>query len=109
MQITWKSILGSAVFIWFFVKQWTDKLSKIIEPLVAEAEQRAKDGLIDKADRKAIVMKAISLLEQDGKIKLNFISRIIVSKVVDRIASKLPDFNISIKAKETLSRSQLIK
>lgn len=104
MKIMWPVIWSSAVTAWFFVKKWYVEISKIAEPLIIEAEKLSQDGKIDKADRKVLVMKAIALLEQRGTIKLNFIGRLIVGKVVDRIASKLPDFTIATQAKETLKQ-----
>lgn len=90
---------------WYLIKRWTDEISKIVEPLITEAEKLAQDGTIDKADRKKLVMLAITNLEKDGKIKLNLITRFIISKVIDKIAAKLPDFTISANAQELLKNS----
>jgi len=87
--------IGGVLTAWYFLRRWYNNISSIIEPLITEAEKMALDGVIDKADRKKLVMKAISLLEEQKKIKLNFITRFIVSKVVDKIADKLPDFKVS--------------
>ncbi len=96
------TILASIYAVWLKAKAIYNEAAKIVEPLVKEAEELAKDGLIDKADRKALVMSVIGRLETSGKIKLNFISRLIISKVVDKIADKLPDFTISKEAKGLL-------
>ena len=98
LQITLTGIIAA----WYFLKKCLDGLSKIVEPLVKEIERMALDGKIDKAERKILAMKAIKVLEARGIIKLNFLSRIIVGFVVDKIAQKLPDFKISKEANELL-------
>lgn len=90
---------------WFLIKKWLGEISKVVEPLCKEVEKMAIDGVIDKADRKALVMKAITLLEENKKIKLRFITRLIISKVVDKIASKLPDFTITKESRELLTKA----
>ena len=99
----WSGIIGGILAGWYFVKKWLDELSKIVEPLVREIEQMALDGKIDKAERKALVMKAIKILEERKIIKLNFLTRIIVGFVVDKIAQRLPDFKISKISNELLA------
>ena len=106
MIIDLKTVIPSVVILWGLLKKWYNEAAKILEPIVVEVEQRAKDGLIDKADRKAIAMKVISELEAQGKIqKLNFITKIIISKVVDKLASKLPDYQISKDVKDICAKS----
>ena len=87
--------LAGVIAAWFLIKKWFDDISKILEPVCKEVEKMAVDGKIDKADRKAIAMKTIAELEACGKIKLSFLSRSILSKIVDHIAGKLPDFTIT--------------
>ena len=92
---------------WFKSKQKTwDYLVKILTPLITEAEQMTKDGIIDKSERKELVMMAVKQLEKDGKIKLNFITRWMVKIVVNKIAEKLPDIKISIEAKKILENEK---
>lgn len=91
--------LATAFVIYYKIKKIIEELEKILDPIVKDIEERAKDGLIDKADRKSIALKAVSDLEKSGKIKLNFFKRLIISKVIDSIASKLPDFTISKEEK----------
>jgi hypothetical protein len=100
-----QAIISSILVAWYYIKKWTDKISKVIEPLIIEAEKLAQDGMIDKADRKKLVLSAIDNLEKQGKIKLNFITRFIVSKIVDKIAGKLPDFKISQETRELLTKN----
>lgn len=92
--------------VWLFIKRWTDKLSKVITPLVTEIEKMAIDGVIDKAERKTLAVKAIALLEQQGTIKLNIITRFVAHRIVNRIASRLPDFKISLQAQELLEKAK---
>jgi hypothetical protein len=84
------SISGLAIIT--AIKLWYNKIKPIITPMIKEAENDAKDGIIDKADRKHIVMVGIKEAEKNGYIKLNIISRFFISKVVDFIATRLPDF-----------------
>ncbi len=93
--------------VWYFLRRWYNGISSIIEPLIIEVENRALDGVIDKADRKGLVMKAIALLEEQKKIKLNLLSRLIISKVVDKIAEKLPDFKVSQDAAKIIDQTKV--
>lgn len=94
------SIVG-IIGAWYVIKKQWEDVCRIAEPVVKMFEQQALDGVIDKADRKALAMETIRCLEADGKIKLNFISRMILSKVVDAVANKLPNFivakNVAVK------------
>ena len=92
--------LAGAIAVWYVIKKYWDNLCRIAEPVVKKYEQQALDGVIDKADRKALAMEAIACLEKDGKLKLNFITRRILSIVVDKVAGKLPNFVISQEVKE---------
>lgn len=106
MKIEWSAVIGGLIAGWFFVKKWTDELSKILQPLCEEAEKLALDGAIDKNDRKNLVLKGIKALEVSGRIKLNLFSRLIVSFLINKIAEKLPDFKVSQEVKELLSVSK---
>lgn len=97
--------IGTILSAIALVKRWYNALSKLVAPLVIEVEKRAQDGLIDRNDRKVIVIQAIGILEAQKQIKLNFISRYIVSKIADYIAQKLPDFKISQNAESTIDKA----
>ena len=90
------SWFGSLVALWAAVKLKYKEWQPVIQPMIEEAENDAKDGVIDAADRKHIVMIGIAAAEKDGKIKLNWITRLIISKAVDYFAKKLPDFIIPV-------------
>jgi len=100
----WSTIIPALLAAWYFIKRWIDKISKVVEPLVGEAEKLAQDGKIDKDDRKKLVMLAIANAEKDGKIKLNFLQRLVISKIVDMIAQKLPDIQVSKDANELINK-----
>ena len=102
MKLEWSAVIGGLIAGWFFVKRWTDELSKILQPLCEEAEKLALDGVIDRKDRKILVQKGLKALEANGKIKLNLFSRIIVSFLINKVAEKLPDFKVSQEVKELL-------
>ena len=98
------TILAS-IWGWIVSKRKTwDYLVTVVTPLVAQAEQMLLDGVIDKDERKTLVMSAIATLERDGKIKLNILTRWMVSKVVDNIAKKLPDIRIGMEAKALMKK-----
>ena len=103
MEINTQTALATGIILWASIKKWIDTLSKIIEPIIVEIEKMSKDGKIDRKERKALAMKAISLLEAQGKIKLNIFSKMILSKVVDIVAKRLPDFTISKEASEAIN------
>lgn len=96
----------SAVFtaigaIWLKVKIIYKELSPLLEKFIKEAEEKAKDGTIDKKDRKELAMFLISEAQQLGKLrKFNFLEKLVVTKVVDWVAQKLPDFQFNIGVKE---------
>lgn len=109
MRIEYAAIASgvvTALGIWYKAQAIYGMMVKIATPLIKEVEARAKDGKIDKADRKAIVMLGIKEAEASGKIRLNFITRKILSWVVDYIAGKLPDFNISQGVVEIVNKAQ---
>ena len=94
----WKEITGAIAVIgvivaWIKVK--IKKWSPILSPMITAAEKACIDGKITKDERKEIVMAGVIAAEKEGKIKLNFITRIIISKVVDKIAKALPDIIIN--------------
>lgn len=70
-----------------------------LKPVIEDAEKRARDRLIDLADRKAIAMNGVRALEKSGKLRLNPITRFVVSKVVDDVARLLPDFKFNDERK----------
>jgi len=104
-KLTVKTIVTmiAAAWAWFQSKKalW-NYLIKIAAPVVKEAEEMAKDGIIDRAERKALVMCVIGQMEKDGKIKLNIITRFLIGKVVDRIARELPDFKVAAEARQMI-------
>jgi len=75
------------------------EITPLLKPVIEDAENRAKDRLIDLADRKAIAMNGIRALEKSGKLRLNPITRFVVSKVVDDVAKLLPDFKFNDEGK----------
>ena len=95
MHITLKEVLATAAVLWAGLQVWWAKFAPVIEPIVKEAEQLALDGSIDCADRKKLVMDTIDLLQKNGTIKLGFVEKIIIGKIVDIIAKRLPDFQVS--------------
>ncbi|MFA5388852.1 MAG: hypothetical protein WC312_03760 [Candidatus Omnitrophota bacterium] len=104
MNINWQGIFAFLVVVWLWVKRIISELEKIIEPLAEKAEKYAQDGLIDKADRHALVTEAITLLEHRKIIKLNPISRFLVTFVIKKVAAKLPDFKVEKEAGNVISQ-----
>ena len=106
MRIEYAAGIATALAAAYKIQAIYAMMVKIATPLIKEVEARAKDGKIDKADRKAIVMLGIKEAEASGKIKFNFITRFLVSRVVDYIAGKLPDFNVSQGVVEIVDKAQ---
>ena len=107
MDIKISAIVAGVLVIWYKIKRILDELSKILEPVIKEVEKLALDGAIDRQDRKKVALKIIETLEKEGKIKLNFITRFILSFIVDKIAKRLPDFTVSKEIKELMSAEKL--
>ena len=107
MDIKIGVVVASALVIWYKIKRILDELSKILEPVIKEVEKLALDGVIDRQDRKKVALKIIETLEKEGKIKLNFITRFILSFIIDKIAKKLPDFVVTKEIKELTSIEKL--
>lgn len=98
----WEKVLAGALVAWAWIQIWWTRVAPIIEPIVEEAEQLALDGTIDLEDRKKLVMDTITRLEKEGKIKVGFITKILISKIVDIIARRLPDFIITKEIKDVM-------
>lgn len=90
-----KITLAGLIAAWYAIKLWIDRLSRIVEPIVKDIEQRALDGKIDAKDRKEIALTELARLEKEGVIKLSYINRLIISKIIDIVAQKLPDYNVT--------------
>lgn len=101
-----KLSVGGLLAALYFLKRAIDDIFKVAEPICAEVEKMALDGIIDKTERKALAMKAIALAEQQRMIKLNFLNRRIISFIVDRIASKLPNFKVSQASKGLIAEAK---
>lgn len=106
MTIDLNQIIPVAIVAWYTAERWISQISKVLEPVVQEMERLAQDGVIDKADRKMLALKAIEAAQAKGLIKLNFFSRLIVNKVVDRIAARLPDFKVTKNLHEIVAEAQ---
>ncbi len=101
MKFELGAMFVSVSAIWAAVKLFYKKYEPMIEPMVEEAEKAALDGTITADERKKIVMAGINAAEKEGKIKLNWISRFIISRLVDKIAQSLPDFKVPVNDEPT--------
>jgi hypothetical protein len=82
--------------IWLKLKSVYKELSPLIENFIQEAEEKAKDGIINKKDRKDLAMSLIAEAQKLGKLrKFNLLERLIVGKAVDWVAQRLPDFKFN--------------
>jgi hypothetical protein len=84
-------VLGSW---WVIGKVIYFRLKPFLLPVIQDFEQRALKGVINREDRKALVMDEIDTLQAKGVIKINFIEKLFISKAVDMLAQKLPDFKV---------------
>ncbi|MDD5610641.1 MAG: hypothetical protein PHH69_03740, partial [Candidatus Omnitrophica bacterium] len=86
MHIAWNEVIVGVIAFYFLAKRWLFKAEKILGPLVADVEQRAKDGKIDKEDRKQVMLNAVSEAEKDGRIKLTLLQRTFLGFVINWLA-----------------------
>ena len=84
-----KKLLLALVFI-------AQKLKKTLPAILAEVEQAASDGVIKASERKEIVMAAIKAIAAEFDVELGWIPRLIISKIVDKLAKKLPSKDIQV-------------
>lgn len=91
----WDKIIGGVIIAWCWFQIWWARIAPVLEPIVKEAERLALDGVIDMADRKKLVMDTVALLEKNGTIKVGFFTKLIIGKIVDIIAKRLPDFVVT--------------
>ena len=103
MNEIWDKILAGVLIAWAWMQLWWARIAPIIEPIVKEAEQLALDGKIDLEDRKQLAMNAVAKLQKDGTIKLSWVQKILVSKIIDIIANRLPNFTVSQSIKEVVT------
>jgi len=93
--------VGAILLVWRKIKAIYKRLEPLLEPFIKDVEERAKDGIIDRRDRKEVAMTFISNAQAVGQLKkFNFFERLIVSKVIDYVAGKLPDFKFNPKPDE---------
>ena len=102
-KITWATLAIFAERAYAFYRKCKAKYGGLIQELVEVIEQAAKDGIITKDERKEIALKAVKWLENYGQLKINFIERFILNILIDKFASKLPDFKISTSPKLILN------
>lgn len=95
MQINLTEILVTATAVYAFIKHWYGVIEKIITPVIQQVETLAKDGKIDKDDRKKVALAIIAEMEKSGQLKLSFFQRMALNWIVDWVAKKLPDFTVS--------------
>ena len=105
MHLNWNAVWAFLVVVYYFCKKWYAKLEPVLYPLIKDVEQRAIDKKIDLSDRKAILMQGLAIAQQRGLIKLNFLEKMIISKIVDIIAEKLPDIQINENASSIINQA----
>ena len=89
-------------FLAYIGHKWT-QIEPIALPLIEEVEQMAAKGVINKADRKTLVMAGLKLAQEKGLFKLNLIEKMLLPMAVDRIAESLPDIQVSQQAEELIN------
>ncbi len=96
MKLQLSALIATATIVWWKVKSFWAFWGPVVEQIVQEIENRAKDGLIDKADRKAIALKAIDLVAQKKGKKIDILTKWGISWLIDRYAGKLIPHDIVI-------------
>ena len=95
VDINITEIIGTCATVYYFLLRWYNRLKPILSPVVHEIEKMAIDGVIDKADRKQIALDTVKDLQDGGVIKLNWLEKLVIPIMIDRIADKLPNFRIT--------------
>lgn len=97
----------STIFAYFYSKRaiWEEVL-KIVTPLIAASEEMALDGVIDKSERKKLVLEALRILEENGKIKLNWITRLIINRAIESVVKRMPDFKVAMAKNEVMDLAE---
>jgi hypothetical protein len=99
--VWWKRIVAfvkKAIELWTF---W----SPIIDQIVEQIEQDAKDGKITKEERKATAMKAIDLISKTRVKPIGKLQKLVISWIVDYAAGKLIPHDIVIEKVITEARN----
>ena len=104
MHITLKEVLATAAVLWAGLQVWWAKFAPVIEPIVREIEADCLAGEITKDQRKQIAMDTIDAFQKNGTIKLSWIQKLVLSKVVDIIADRLPNFKVSQSVKDIIAQ-----
>lgn len=107
IKLTSTIVSIATFFAWFRFKvwPWLKDMGKVLEPIIKEVEQAAQDGTITKDERKKIATDWLNSYLIQKNIKLNFVQRFIASKIIDKIASALPDFNVDQNAKAMVAQA----
>ena len=89
MKAIWTKVLVVLGFV-------LGKLKRVVPEVVKEVEKAARDGKITPSERKYVAMRTIELVAAELGLKMNFIVRKIVSRLVDKAAQKLPQNTIKV-------------
>ena len=110
-NLAWGLIVGASIggrimraiiakiLAWFGGKG-IQRVLKAIPAVVAQVEDDYKkamaDGKITPIERKDLAMKTVEAIATECGMKLNIVTRWIISTIVDNVAKKLPPNDISI-------------
>lgn len=94
MNISWIAGIGAFLAMAGKIYAAIQVFIKQAQPIIDSAEDKAKDGVIDKADRKALVTEAIALLQTKGHLKIPWFIKPFMGIIINAVAKKLPDFEI---------------
>ena len=95
-KISLTAIMAGAGIAWWKVKAFWNFWGPVIEEIVQDIENKSKDGSIDKADRKAIALKAIDLVAKKKDKKIGTLAKWGISWLIDKYAEKLIPNDIQI-------------
>jgi len=72
------------------------RLIKALPPVIKEVEQAMKDGKITASERKHLAMTMIEVICKEWNIKLSWLIKLIISRVIDWLARKLPPRDLKV-------------
>ena len=90
------SIITFLLVLWAKIKVIYKRLEPLIDSAIKDAEIKAQDKVIGLEDRKEWALNRIADAQKAGVLrKFNFFERILLSKAIDYVAKKLPDFKFN--------------
>jgi len=80
----------------WFSGDLVQKIIKCLPQIVVEAEKAMADGIITADERKEFATNAVNIIANNLGVKLNAITKWIISQIINAVAKKLPSKDIKV-------------